>query len=86
MVRLLLAACAAAVCVGARDEGDLPPPIAPADFPKLFETVKPYPGEWRWRDEIPWVVTIHEARARAAREDKPILAWQSADSPPLGST
>lgn len=83
MARILIAAV---LLAGVPDETDLPASLAPADFPKLFETVKPYAGEWRWRDEIRWAGTIHEARARAAREDKPILAWQSADSPPLGST
>ena len=77
---------AVALCAGLADDKDLPPAIGAADFPSLFATVKPYAGEWRWRDEIAWAGTIHEARARAAREDKPILAWQSADSPPLGST
>jgi hypothetical protein len=85
MARIALALAAAAL-VGAGSDDDLPPPIAPADFEELFRTVKPYPKEWRWRDEIPWAGTIHEARVRAAREDKPILAWQSADSPPLGGT
>jgi RNA polymerase sigma factor (sigma-70 family) len=68
------------------EDDDLPPPITAEKFAACFETVKPYPGEWRWREEIPWVGTIHEARARAAKENKPILAWKSADSPPLGST
>jgi len=72
--------------VEVREDEDLPPPIAAEKFAGAFETVKPYPGEWRWREEIPWVGTIHEARVRAAKENKPILAWKSADSPPLGST
>jgi RNA polymerase sigma factor (sigma-70 family) len=72
--------------VEAREDDDLPPPISAEKFSSHFETIKPYPGEWRWREEIPWVGTIHEARARAAKENKPILAWKSADSPPLGST
>lgn len=67
-------------------EEDLPPPIPAEKFSPYFEAVKPYAGEWRWRDEIPWVGTIHEARSRAAKEDKPILAWMSANSPPLGAT
>ena len=65
---------------------DLLPRIAPGDFDRHFVAIKPYPGEWRWREDIPWAGTIHEARARAAKEDKPILAWQSINSPPLGST
>jgi RNA polymerase sigma factor (sigma-70 family) len=68
-----------------RDE-DMPAPLAVEKFSTCFEAVKPYKDEWRWHDDIPWVGTIHEARARAAREDKPILAFQSADSPPLGAT
>lgn len=71
--------------VEVRDE-DMPAPLAVEKFSKCFEAVKPYKDEWRWHDDIPWVGTIHEARARAAREDKPILAFQSADSPPLGAT
>jgi hypothetical protein len=83
MSRVLIAAL---LFAGLPDETDLPPAIAPAEFPALFTAVKPYPAEFRWRDEIRWAGTIHEARVRAAREGKPILAWQSADSPPLGST
>ena len=83
MSRFLIAV---ALCTGMADETDLPSPMSAAEFPGLFAAVKPYAGEWRWRDEIRWAGTIHEARVRAAREDKPILAWQAADSPPLGST
>ena len=69
-----------------RVDEELPAPIAVEKFAKVFDTVKPYPGEWRWREEISWAGTIHEARARASKENKPILVWQSANSPPLGST
>jgi hypothetical protein len=68
------------------DDRDLPPPIPQEKFAGYLALVKPYAGEFRWRDEIAWAGTIHEARERAAREDKPILAWQSANSPSLGST
>lgn len=87
--RMKLAAVVLALCAaGARgaDDEELPPPLTMEQFPRLFDAVKPYAGEWRWREDIPWVGTIHEARLRAAKEDKPILAWQSANSPPLGST
>lgn len=67
-------------------DNDLPPPIPVEKFQTYFGMIKPYPGEFRWRDEIAWAGTIHEARERAAREDKPILVWQSANSPCLGST
>ena len=78
---------AAAAVGGAGGDGeDLPPPLKDDQFAAHFKMVRPYAGEWRWREDIPWVGTIHEARLRAAAENKPILAWQSADSPPLGST
>jgi RNA polymerase sigma factor (sigma-70 family) len=70
---------------GAEDK-DLPPPIPEAKFQTYFSMIKPYRGEYRWRDEIRWAGTIHEARERAAKENKPILAWQSANSPTLGAT
>lgn len=88
--RMLKVAAVLAVGLGSAgagaDETDLPPPIPSEKFKSTFEMVKPPPGEFRWRDEIAWAGTIHEARERAAREDKPILAWQSANSPALGST
>jgi RNA polymerase sigma factor (sigma-70 family) len=74
------------VKVEVREDEDLPPPLSVEKFSKHFEAVKPYKDEWRWYEDIPWVGTIHEARARAAREDKPILAFMSANSPPLGAT
>jgi len=86
---LKLAAVLVLAVIGAgptREDDDLPPTLSTEKFAKYFEAIRPYPGEWRWREDIPWVGTIHEARARAAKENKPILAWKSADSPTLGAT
>ncbi len=83
---LALAAGARADDADAGAPADLPPPIPVEKLETYLALVEPLPREWRWRDEIPWVGTIHEARERAAREDKPILVWQAADSPCLGST
>jgi hypothetical protein len=39
-----------------------------------------------WRNEIPWLTNLTEARAKAAAEGKPILVWIAADGHPLGAT
>lgn len=50
-----------------------------ASFGKVFGSIKPQPKEFAWYEEIPWLLTIHEARERAAAEDKPILFWMAAN-------
>jgi hypothetical protein len=60
-----------------------PPPIAPEQFAKLLELIKPGPGELRFR-EIPWLLNVTEARKKAAAEGKPILVWSGAGGAPLG--
>jgi hypothetical protein len=52
----------------------------------LHKEISPYPGEYAWREDIPWEISIRAARERAAREGKPILLLSSADGPPLGKT
>lgn len=62
-------------------------PEIPADrFGEYLSMIKPKPGEYDWHDEIPWILSIDEARRKAAEEDKPILIWKSADGNPLGAT
>jgi hypothetical protein len=67
------------------------PPQAKKDAPsaeqfaKLQAMIKPQPGEFAWRDDIPWFTSIQEAREQAAKEGKPILIWVAADGQPLGS-
>ncbi len=63
---------------------DLPPEIRPEDFAKLHALIRPPAGEFAWRDEIPWLLSLGEARAKAAAEGKPILIWNAADGSPLG--
>lgn len=55
------------------------------DFPRLYESIKPQPGESPWR-RIPWMTNIRAARARAVAEDKPIVIFTAADGSPLGRT
>ncbi len=54
-------------------------------FEKLHKLIKPYPGEYAWREEIPWLIRIQEARAKAAAEGKPLLLWVAADGHPCGA-
>lgn len=60
-------------------------PIADDDFERLYDTIKPQPGESPWR-EVAWVTNITEARRRAIAEDKPLIIFTAADGSPLGRT
>jgi hypothetical protein len=59
--------------------------ISRDDFGRLHALAKPQPGESPWR-EIPWLTSLEAARAKAAREDKPLLIFTAADGNPLGRT
>ena len=43
-------------------------------FEKLHTLIKPKPSESKW-EQIPWLVSLWEARERAAAAGKPILLW-----------
>jgi hypothetical protein len=60
-----------------------PRPISPEQFDKLYKLIKPQPGELRFQD-IPWLLSVHEARKKAAAEGKPILVWSGSGGAPLG--
>jgi hypothetical protein len=60
-----------------------PPPLPVERFDALRGLIRPYPGEFAWREEIPWLTSIQEAREKAAAEGKPILFWCAADGHPL---
>jgi hypothetical protein len=59
-------------------------PIRPGDFARLHALIKPAAGEETWL-KIPWLVSLGEARKKAAAEGKPILLWEM-DGHPLGCT
>lgn len=59
--------------------------ISADDFDRLYDTIKPQPGESPWR-EVAWVTNITEARRRAIAEDKPLIIFTAADGSPLGRT
>ena len=58
-------------------------PIPPAQFEKLHRMVRVQPDEQRFW-QIPWKLTISEARAQAAAEGKPIFVWAGAGGAPIG--
>ena len=53
---------------------------------QLHALIKPQGGEFAWYEDIPWLLSVQEAREKAAREDKPIVVWCSADGQPCGAT
>jgi hypothetical protein len=59
-----------------------PKPIAPEQFDKLQRMIKPQAGESLFLD-IHWLLSVWEARQRAAVEGKPILVWAGAGGPPV---
>ena len=61
------------------------PEIAAKDFQRLYDAIRPQPGESPWRD-IEWMTSIRGARERAAAEGKPILVFTAADGSPLART
>jgi hypothetical protein len=60
-----------------------PAPIQAEQFNKLHKMIKPQPGELRFQ-EIPWLLSVWEARQKAAAEGKPILVWAGAGGAPVG--
>jgi hypothetical protein len=78
MIGALLLACTV-------QAGTLPPEIAPEDFARLQNAIRPQPGESPWR-EVDWMTSIRGARERAAAEGKPILVFTAADGSPLSRT
>jgi hypothetical protein len=72
-----------AAAPGQAQEAPAPPPIAPEQFARLLELIKPGPDELRFR-QIPWLLSVTEARKKAAAAGKPILVWSGAGGAPLG--
>jgi hypothetical protein len=61
------------------------PEIAAEDFKRLYDAIRPQPGESPWRD-IDWMTSIRGAREKAAAEGKPVLVFTAADGSPLART
>ena len=73
----LLLAC---VLAPAADE---PRPIPPDQFDRLHRMIRVQPGEQRFW-QIPWKLTVTEAREEAAREGRPIFVWAGVGGAPIG--
>lgn len=58
-------------------------PISPEQFDKLHQMIRVQPDEQRFW-QIPWKLTITEAREQAAKEGKPIFVWAGAGGAPIG--
>ena len=59
-------------------------PLSAEQFAKTLALIKPQPGESKWT-EIPWLLSVHDARVKAAAEGKPILLWSAGGALPLGT-
>ena len=57
--------------------------LKPENYDKLHQMIKPQKGEAHFR-EIPWLLSVWEARTKAAAEGKPMLIWSGSGGPPLG--
>ena len=58
------------------------PFLSDAQFATLLKTVRPASGEDAFA-EIPWLISLWDAREKAAKLGKPILLWEM-DGHPLG--
>lgn len=58
-------------------------PLPPEQFDKLHQMIRVQPDEQRFW-QIPWKLSITEAREQAAKEGKPIFVWAGAGGAPIG--
>jgi len=78
---------AAALVLSLAGQADpLPPPIPAEKFERLHKMLLPSGDELAGFWELPWEITIQEARIKAAAQDKPILAYFGANGSVLGAT
>ena len=59
-------------------------PLSAEQFAKTLALIKPQSGESKWA-EVPWFLSVHDARKKAAAEGKPIFIWSSGGALPLGT-
>ena len=58
------------------------PTLSDSEYASVLKTVRPAPGDDKF-DQVPWLISLWEARKQAAKEGKPILLWEM-DGHPLG--
>jgi len=61
-----------------------PLPIWTGQFDTLHKMIRVQPGEQRFW-QVPWKLSIAEARAQAAKEGKPLFVWAGAGGAPIGA-
>ena len=71
------------LCCGPSVAGG-PRSLTPEGFDRLHKMIKPQPGESRFL-EIPWVLSLWEARHQAARVGKPLLVGAGGWGVPIGT-
>ena len=81
--KALLTLTALAACCCASAAPPEPKAIPPEQFEQLHKMIKPQAGEMRF-EEIPWYLSVWEARKKAAEEGKPILVWSGSGGAPIG--
>jgi len=79
----LLALVLLALCGPPALAADDPAPIPPDRFDPLRRMIGVQPGEQRFW-QIPWKLTVTEAREEAAKDGKPIFVWAGAGGAPIG--
>jgi hypothetical protein len=57
--------------------------LTPDSFERLHRMIRPQSGELRF-NEVPWLLSVHDARVQAAKEGKPLLIWSGSGGAPLG--
>lgn len=57
-------------------------PWTPEQFASLHAMIKPQAGEQRFW-QIPWKLSISEAREQASKEGKPLFVWAGAGGAPI---
>lgn len=75
--------CAWVLCGPAWLSAAEPAPIPTEKFDSLHKMIRVQPDEQRFW-QIPWKLTITEARVQAAAEGKPIFVWAGAGGAPIG--
>ena len=83
MNRHPLMTCLFAALVCGTAAADEPARIPPEQFDNLHKMIRVQPDEQRFW-QIPWQLTVSEARAQAAKEGKPIFVWAGAGGAPIG--
>lgn len=53
-------------------------------FARYQKRIKPQPGESRWM-EIAWLLDLHAAREKAAKEGKPLFIYSSGGATGIGA-